>query len=200
MAAIKFDFSGINKIIKNVDAKKSTIEENVADELNAWAIETVAEAKKNCPVDEGYLRSSIAANFADKNNLSAEITVGANYGAYIEFGTRKFAANYVGSLPKEWKQLAGQFKGGGGKKGSFKDFLLKIMQWVKRKGISGTYSVKTQRRTGKKANIESEDMAAAYPIALKILRTGIKPQPYLFPAVMKTKKSLKDKIKKAITS
>jgi HK97 gp10 family phage protein len=200
MAAIKFDFSGIDRLIKKVDAKKNSIGELVADELNAWATETVTEAKKNCPVDEGFLRNSIAANFADSKNLTTEITVGANYGAYLEFGTRKFAANYVGSLPKEWKQLAGQFKGGGGKKGSFNDFLLKIIKWVKRKGISGTFSVKTQRRTGKKANRNSEDLAAAYPIALKILRTGIKPQPYLYPAVLKTSKKLKENIKKAIIS
>lgn len=198
--AIKMRFDGLDAAIKRIDSKSKSIEKDVADELNAWAVSTVTEAKKNCPVDEGFLRNSIASNFATKDNLKAEITVGANYAAYIEFGTRKFAANYVGSLPKEWKEMAARFKGGGGKKGSFYEFLLVIVQWVKRKGITGTYSVKTQRRTGKKSNFDSEDMSAAYPIALSILRKGIKPQPYLFPAVMKTKEKLIERIKKTLAS
>jgi len=179
MAAINIKFEGLDVVFKKLNTKPQDINEGISDELNAWALDTVTLAKQNCPVDEGFLRSSINANFSTPNKLEAEITVGANYGAYIEFGTRGHAARYVSTLPTDWKELASSFKGGGGKKGSFKDYLLQILRWVKAKGI---------------------DEKAAYPIAISILRKGIKPQPYLYPAVNETRKQLIDRIKKVIES
>jgi HK97 gp10 family phage protein len=179
MAAISIKFEGLDAAFKKLSAKGENIKEGISDELNAWALDTVTLAKNNCPVDEGFLRNSINANFSTPKKLEAEITVGANYGAYIEFGTRGYAARYVSTLPKDWKELASSFKGGGGKNGSFKDYLIQILRWVKRKGI---------------------DEKAAYPIAMAIIRKGIKPQPYLRPAVNATRKKLIDRIKKVIES
>ncbi len=50
----------------------------------AFAIE--AQAKANAPVDTGNLRGSIQAEMT--GDLSAQINVGAEYGPYVEFGTR----------------------------------------------------------------------------------------------------------------
>ena len=103
--------------------------------------------------------------------MAVEIVVAANYAAYLEFGTRGFAAAYVATLPTEWQVFAAQFKGGGG---SFEDFFMNIIDWVKRKGI---------------------EPAAAYPIAIKILRFGIAAKPFLYPAVEINKKILIDNLK-----
>jgi hypothetical protein len=97
------------------------------------------------------------------------------YAAFLEFGTRKYAAQYVASLPADWKSYAATFKGSSG--GSFDELLKAIMGWVKRKGI---------------------DSDAAYPIALKIIREGIKPKPFLYPAINANLKQLQDDLNNVI--
>lgn len=166
---IKID---IAKATAKLDQTTANVKETIVKELNKFAVLTVNDAKRNAPVDEGFLRNAIGMNVATLQNLRSEVIVAANYAAYIEFGTRSFAAAYVGTLPQSWQAYAAQFKGGTG--GGFSDFLLHIMEWVKRKGIPEK---------------------AAYPIALKILRTGIRPHPFLFPAVQKNFTALKERLK-----
>jgi HK97 gp10 family phage protein len=166
MSSLNIDITG--DFNKKLDKIKSDVSAIVADELNAFGIETVAMAKTLAPVDEGFLGNSIKF---EKKGLSVEIIVAANYAAYLEFGTRAFAAAYVSSLPAEWQEFAAQFKGGGG---SFEDFFMNIIEWVKRKWI---------------------EPAAAYPIAKKILRFGIRARPFLYPAIEVNKKILIDNLK-----
>jgi hypothetical protein len=87
------------------------------------------------------------------------VQASARYAAYIEFGTRKFAAAYVSSLPADWASYAATFKGSAG--GTFKEMVLSIMAWCKRKGI---------------------DDKAAYPIARSIMINGIRPKPFIYPS------------------
>jgi HK97 gp10 family phage protein len=199
MSSLNIDITG--DFNKKLDKIKSDVSAIVADELNAFGIETVAMAKTLAPVDEGFLRNSITF---DKFPLAVEIIVAANYAAYLEFGTRAFAAAYVSSLPVEWQEFAAQFKGGGG--GSFQEFVMRLTEWVHRKGlgaggpgkpigVTGTYSIKTGKRTGNKVTQESEDKSAAYRIALSILRKGIRPHPFLYPAIEVNKKILIDNLK-----
>jgi hypothetical protein len=73
------------------------------------------------------------------------------------------------------------------------------MAWMKRKGIKGgTYSVKTRRRKGNKAQREAEDKSVAYAIAKKILRDGIKERPFLYPAVNKNLPKLRKDLKELL--
>lgn len=154
MSGFTIDITG------DVNAKLDEIQKNVIaivnDELNVFGLETVTSAKQLAPVDEGFLRNSIS--FV-KTDLEVEMIVAANYAAYLEFGTRSFAAAYVSTLPATWQEYAASFKGNGG---GFEDYFRNIMEWVKRKGI---------------------DPKAAYPIAISILRKGIRPHPFLYPAV-----------------
>lgn len=48
------------------------------------------QAKTRAPVDTGFLKSSIQA--APRSPLHWQVTVNAAYGAFVEFGTRKMAA------------------------------------------------------------------------------------------------------------
>jgi HK97 gp10 family phage protein len=69
----------------------------VIAEVEANAIKAVADvsadiernAQARAPVQTGYLRSSIKAQAHGK---SAEIEAGAEYAAYVEYGTYKMAA------------------------------------------------------------------------------------------------------------
>jgi hypothetical protein len=75
-----------------------------------------------------------------------------------------------------------------------------LVLWVKRKGLVGTYSIKTQKRTGNRKVQSKETDAAAYAIALSILRKGIRPQPYLIPAYETEVSLLKERIKNIVNA
>jgi|SRR5690348_621840 len=199
MSAFTIDITG--DFEGKLDKMTAEVKNIVDDELNAFGLETVAMAKQLAPVDEGFLINSITF---EKQPLSVEIFVAANYAAYLEFGTRGFAAAYVSSLPPDWQSFAAQFKGGG--RGSFQEFVMRLTEWVHRKGlgagglgkpigVTGTYSIKTGKRTGNKATQASEDKSAAYRIALSILRKGIRPRPFLYPSVELNKEKLINNLK-----
>lgn len=203
MSNIQISLGGVDKVLASFDAKESATKEILNNELNKFGLLTTNQAKRLAPVDEGNLRNKI---IFEKSDLKVAVIVAADYAAYIEFGTRKFAAGYVASLPSDWQTFALQFKGPGG--GTFAEFLNRIVEWVHRKGlgsgkvgsigIAGTYSVKTGKRTGGKATQESEDKSAAYRIALSIIRNGIRPQPFLFPSVRDNTQILIENLKKQI--
>jgi len=189
-----FELKNIGTAIKEIDAWGDRLKEALTKELNAFINEAVLLAKQKAPVNNGRLRNAIQADYATETNMAAKITVAVNYAAYVEFGTRAYASNYVNSLPNDWQTYASSFKGKGG--GTMDDLLEAIMDWVKDKGLAGTYSVKTQRRTGNKGARNFEDAAVAYPIALAILRKGIRPQPYLYPAIKEAEQNFLERLKK----
>lgn len=178
MSSININIKNLDVTLKKFEVATEKIGKIVTNELDAYGLRVVEQAKELAPADEGFLRNSISH---DSERLKVKISVSANYAAYLEFGTRRFAAEYVGSLPSNWQEFASQFKGGKG--GTFAELLLAITEWVHRKGLAGTYSIKTRKRTGNKTVQESEDRQVAYLIARKILIAGIKPHPYLYPAV-----------------
>lgn len=158
---MELKLKNIDKVFENIKSYPEDLKNVINNEFKAFGIGTVNDAKRLAPVNEGVLRNSIASNADD---LKVTISVNIPYAAYLEFGTKSFAQSYVSTLPPDWQTFAADYKGSGG--GSFKEFVMKITEWVRLKGI---------------------DIKAAYPIALKILRTGIKPHPYLFPAFEKNK-------------
>ncbi len=198
MAGINIKISGLDKSLKDIDKLRARVDKSVNDEINAFGQNTVNQAKRLCPVDEGFLRNSITyARAIKKGSYSVDVIVAADYAAYVEFGTRKFAAAYVATLPTEWKTFAAQYKGKAG--GSFDDFVMRIAAWMKRKNIGATYDIKTRRRT--KVGKQSADttlQADAYAMALYIVRHGTKPHPYLVPAVENNKKILVANLKETI--
>ncbi len=173
MIKIKLDTRGamadINKIAKEVEDGAFVA---LVDFVNNVRNDAISKA----PADETGLRRSINAVYPKKGvNMEASVVVTANYAAFQEFGTRKFAAQYVATLPQDWQKYAATFKGQSG--GNFAQFLKSIMGWVKRKGIP---------------------TEAAYPIALKILREGIRPKKFLYTAVKDNTPGLIDDFKKLI--
>lgn len=177
------------------DDIKKAIKEQISPEafrtkiknaLGKLSEDIVNDAKENLrqqkAINNGQLVNSIIA-LPVGDDLSVIIQAGASYAPYIEFGTRKFAAEYVAGLPKEWKDIASQYKGSTA--GTFEQLVASIAQWVADKQIVGTYSVKTRKRTGSKESKEKENLKAAWPIAISIARNGIKARPYLYPAVQK---------------
>lgn len=135
MFNIKVD--GLNTTINAIKSNKQKIEKTIQDELNIFGFKTVADAKRNAPVDEGTLRNSIS--FVKSDN-SVTISVNVDYAAYQEFGTRSFV-----QISPGWEEFAAQFKG-------------------------------SQR-------------------AISMLANGVKPHPYLIPAVEKNRIELIKQLK-----
>jgi len=178
---------GLQATLSRLDPQKYKAEIQQSFDRFGNNVETFA--KLNAPVDEGHLRSAIYHK--STTELGVEVGCAVDYAAYLEFGTRKFAAEWVAGLPAEWQELAAKFRGGGG--GSFEQLVLRITEWVHRKGlgtgfmgdigVAGTYSVKSRQRTGNKTVQQNQDRQVAYLIARKIIREGIPAQPFLYPAV-----------------
>ncbi len=200
MAGINIEISGLNQITTKLKQFPAEVEKVLQKNLNEFAVNTASDAQGFCPVNEGYLRQSIHPEI---KRLEAGVTVSANYAAYVEFGTRKYAAAHVATLPADWQAFAAKFKGKG--QGDFYDFLNAILDWVIRKGIASRYSVKTKKAIaikigGKgKQSLSDQDRLekTAYAIALNILRNGIKAQPFLYPAVNINRDKLENNLKAA---
>ncbi len=185
----KVQVKGLDEVLKGLDVK--TLETDINFELAAFGEDTVRDAKQLVPVDEGFLKNSINSV---PGSLKVEVIVNADYAAYVEFGTRKFAAAYVASLPPNWQAFAAQFRGSGS--GSFQEMLARITAWVKRKGFAAQLT-----KSGGKSKSKSSEAAqdqAAYLIARSILINGIRAQPFLFPAFEKNLPLLLNRLKNLI--
>lgn len=55
-------------------------------------IDTAADARRNAPVDTGYLRSSIATEYEfSGDGVTGSVEAGANYAVHVENGTSRMA-------------------------------------------------------------------------------------------------------------
>lgn len=170
---MELQVKGIDALIKKMDRLANDVQKDVQAELNDWADTTAQNAKSLVSAnssDEGMLLRSINPNYG---NGSASVTASAKYAAYVEFGTRKYAAAYVSTLPSDWQTYAATFKGKTG--ATFKEFVKSLMAWGS--------------RTGKM------DPKYAYVAALKILREGLKARPFIYPSVQKTLPVLKQNLR-----
>lgn len=157
--ARRVSITGSQEVLKELSRFGDEAEKGVKAITAATALEIQADASDKAPVNLGKLKQSI--NSQKESDFFWTVNVNANYGAFVEFGTGAKV-----KVPAELSEIAQQYKGVKG--GGFDDFLERISDWCKQKGI---------------------DEKAAYVIAVSILRKGIEPQPYLYPAFVKGKRT-----------
>lgn len=167
----KVTVTGISGLKAEFASIAADLPKIVDGELQTMSQEWVKGAIRDAPADQAALRSAIS--YYKAGELRYEIVAQKFYAPFMEFGTKGKYQPIPGT-----ESIAAQFKGYKG--GDFMDLLRAILRWVKRKGITGTYSVKTQQRTGNRLNQYAEDYSAAWPIAISILKNGINPHPYFF--------------------
>ncbi|MBA3674459.1 MAG: HK97 gp10 family phage protein [Chitinophagaceae bacterium] len=189
MAAFNIQIKGLNEITTRFKEFPKEVEAVVQKNLNEFAVNTASDAQGFCPVNEGHLRQSIHPEI---KRLEAGVTVSANYAAYVEFGSRGYAAQYVATLPAEWQEFAAKFKGKGG--GTFAELLERITEWVRHKNIG--IQLTKSGKSSKSASSLAAQKQAAYLIARKILRNGVKAQPFLMPAVESNRIKLEENLKR----
>jgi len=188
--AITVQINGITGLKNTLDKLNFAVATEVGNEIKSSALNIQKEAKRLAPVNFGTLRSSINIKRLDK--LSYKVEAGASYAPYLEFGTGGKV-----SVPVGYENYAMSFKGNKG--GTYYDFLMAIVEWIKKKGIkAGVYSVSSRRRIGNKTQKFDEDVKMAERIAYSILKKGIRPQPFLIPAFQKEIPELFLRLKKII--
>ena len=176
MAKLNVELVGMERLVSKLKSFGEKAEQETKSITKLVASDIATEAKLTLRAnayDLGNLARSVT--FEPKTpSLSTRIFAGGgvvNYAAYVEFGTGAKAV-----VPPELSALASKFKGKGGK---FKDGLEAIKDWCKRHGI---------------------DESAAYPIFMSILKKGLEPRPYMYPAYVKGRseyiKMLKEMIKR----
>jgi HK97 gp10 family phage protein len=185
------EIQGLESLLSKLDKFPDTLRREVGRELRDGANAIARNAQRNAPKDEGLLTRGITT--VKNDTLDYDVVSAAGYSAYLEFGTKtRFNA------PAELATFAAQFKSRGPKIG-FDSFFLIILDWVKRKGIAGRFSIKTKRRVGNKNQQLLEDFNVAWAIALSILRKGIHPQPFFFPAFFEQRDKIVKRVETAIS-
>jgi HK97 gp10 family phage protein len=106
--AFTFQIKNLAEVLKDFDKLSVNVKQGVADELKITAYDIVNMAQQLAPVDDGNLRANIRV--ARDEEMTKLIESGAEYSAYMEFGT----GTNVNVPPIEGlAELAMQFKGAG---------------------------------------------------------------------------------------
>lgn len=156
---------GLDGLNKRIQNATKVVKDDISDEMSAAVLNIQLDAKRMAPKNLGTLAQSIQVNI--QQPLDKSVFSMASYAPYVEFGTGGKV-----SIPPGWEDEASQFQGKG--RGTMKEFILALKDWCIRKGI---------------------DPKFAYPMAIKILRNGVRPQPFFVPAYEKEKPKLMQRIK-----
>ena len=151
------DLKGINETIAALRKNGKQAIEDIEDETQLAASRIEKKAKEYVPGDMGALGQSILA--IEETPLLWNITAGglkAPYAAYVEFGTGGRV-----KVPAELQKEALKFKGK--KQGTFDEGLENIEEWLTRHG---------------------GDPDDAEGVLLNIIKYGLWPQPFLYPALI----------------
>ena len=167
----KVHLQGLNGLKAQFATATKDVKEIVSGEVQAAGEDFADGARRDSPIDQKGLRGAIF--FKMDGELSGTVYAQKFYAPFMEFGTKGKYKPIPGT-----EAIAAQFKGYKG--GDFQELLIAIVRWVARKGISGRRSEKTGKRLGSKITQFAEDYAAAWPIAMSIIRNGVKPHPFFF--------------------
>lgn len=166
---VKVNLLGYKQFQDILTKAPDKLKKRIGAEIQFAGEHWVELAVKDAPGDTGFLKKYIYKK--ELTPLSVEVVSASEYSAPMEFGTKGKFTPIPGIDSSEFK---------GKPEGTWKDFVNNIAKWVRRKGISGTYSVKTKRRLGNKLSQIEEDYALAYVIARSIYLKGVTPHPYFF--------------------
>lgn len=85
----KISISGVDDLVNKL--KKNATLDDVKRVVKMNGAELTSEAQWKAPLDTGFLERSIVFSLAN-GGLTAQTLVGAEYGPYVEYGTRYMAA------------------------------------------------------------------------------------------------------------
>lgn len=189
MASFSISVRGLNEVVQRLHTYPVNVQKQLVGELKLAAEEVRGLSVKDAPGNIGRLRNSIVVTASD-NGLTQTTTVNADYGVFMEFGTKSKA-----KVPGVLSAYAAQFKGAKAGAGGT-SLQTAIEAWVKRKGIGAK-----RTKSGKVSKSKSSQQAqkqAAFLIARSIYKNGVTPHPFFFKNVFLVRKKLEQKIPKIV--
>jgi hypothetical protein len=177
------------KAIVELEKQSDQVLAKVRVEIGDTAKEVVELAKKRAPINESNLKGSIS--FQEITPFQYEIVANAKYAGFMEFGTRTLV-----EIPPGAEEIAAEVRKIKG--GNIAEMEKSVRRWVRLKGIVGTFSVKTKRRNKRNKDEEAREDSAVFLIMRKLLKVGVKPQPFFFPSIKEATKDLGKRIAKII--
>ena len=152
---IKAEFIGGDKLLKKFEELGDLSGEVFEELLVETAQHTRAKAVEYIGQNVNIGTGHLQQSmYVNQGDDWAEVGNHAEYSGYVEFGTGKKV-----SVPQEFQTIANKIRSRPTK--SFSEGLQAIRDWCNRLGI---------------------DVKAAYPIFMSILRDGVRPKPFLYPA------------------
>lgn len=102
--AFKFYITGMDEVGRKLRLRFKDALQEIDMEMGDQVEQMALRAKKSLPSQFNELRSAI---YVKKHGfLKYSINGGKNYAAYVEFGTGRYAANYVNTIEPEWQEIA----------------------------------------------------------------------------------------------
>lgn len=164
----------MDELKKRLANATDTIKTEIGAELKDGADKMVGYAKAAAPTDQGILKNLISSQQIDP--LHYEVSSGAMYSPFLEFGTRSKV-----SIPPGLEEYAAQFKGdfASGTLGEASDLTAweAIKAWCERQGID-------------------EELWGAIYVAIMV--DGIEPRPFFFPALTQATPEVIENVKRVL--
>lgn len=90
MSTVSVTISGQQAVFDGIDAMIAELQTKAGEAIQTAGLLCEAEAKANCPVDTGLLRSSI--NYQQIDEFSCTVGTPVVYAPYVELGTSRMRA------------------------------------------------------------------------------------------------------------
>ncbi len=162
------------RLYKILEEQGTSLRDRVEAVVEINAQEAASEAKRLAPKFDGILQKGIRVVAEPELNsdrvISRSVISEADHSPYVEFGTRtRFKA------PPEWTAFASQFKG--------------------RTGVLGISAYERIKRWGLAKGFDMNGIRNLY---FNIMRYGIHPQPFMYPAFKKQTRKLAQDLRKLL--
>lgn len=164
--------SELQKFNKLLSGKAKEINKEAQEGLNKVGLQILADSQKNLK-ENGSISTSQLINsgrVVPQTDGTIDVEYDAGYAFWVEKGRKS------GTPPP----------------------IKPILEWIKKKGIVDTYSIRTRKQTKRGADFLKRATTLAFLIARSIGQNGTKAKPFLFPAFRKNENDMIRIIKQAI--
>lgn len=164
--------SELTKFNKLLASKAKEINKEAQEGLNKVGLQILADSQKNLKdsrsIASGQLINS--GKVEPQTDGTIDVIYSANHAIWIEQGRK------AGGMPP----------------------IKPILEWIKKKGATDTYSIRTRKQTKRGEDFYKRALSMAWAIAISIKNNGTKAKPFLFPAFRKNENDMIRIIKQAI--
>lgn len=152
---VRIEVQGLEQLRRNLDKKSVEIDEAGKEGLKRVGAKILATAKENLQKNNSIATGQVRnSGIVEAKDNDVDVVFKSLHASAVEFGRR------AGKQPPTDN----------------------ILEWIKKKGIADTYSVRTRKQTKRGEDFYKRAKSLAYLIARKIGKFGVKARPFLYPA------------------